>query len=72
MVVQKDKRKSTSAQEDGTSSHSVPIHKTLVFFTQAHEAIRQVEDHLWMSLEMFEIKFISRIPYCPRCNDPLL
>ena len=69
MVVQKDKRKSTSAQEDGTSSHSVPIHKTLVFFTQA---IRQVEDHLWMSLEMFEIKFIPRIPYCPRYNDPLL
>ena len=65
MVVQKDKRKSTSAQEDGTSSHSVPIHKTLVFFTQA---IRQAEDHLWMSLEMFEIKFIPRIPY----NDPLL
>ena len=59
----------TSTQEDGTSSHSVPIHKMLVFFTQA---ICQVEDHLWMGLEMFEIKFIPHIPYCPRCNGPLL
>ena len=67
VVVQKDKRKSTSAQEDGTSSHSMPTHKTLVFFTQA---IRQVKDHLWMSLEMLEIKFIPRIQYCPRCNNP--
>ena len=48
-------------REKNENGFSLCIHKALVFFKQT---TRHFRDHVWVSLEVLEIKFIPRIPYC--------